>query len=99
MTLSKEKMREIEEEENYRKEVKNKISNSKSKKKDKLVAALLAIILGDLGIHKFYIGETVKGVIYLFFCWTAIPAIIGIIEGIDYLIISEEEFQSRCKYK
>jgi len=97
MTLSKEKMREIEEEENYRNEVKRKISNSKPKKKDKLVAALLAIILGSLGIHKFYMGKTVSGVIYLLFCWTFIPAIIGLIEGIDYLVISDEEFQSRCK--
>lgn len=99
MALSIKKMKEIEEEEKYRNEIKKKISDSKSKKKDKLVAALLAIILGDLGIHKFYMGETVKGAIYLLFCWTAIPAIIGIIEGIDYLIISDEEFQSRCKYK
>jgi len=98
MTLSKIKMKEIEEEENYRNEVKSKIFNSKSKKKDKLVAALLAIILGDLGIHKFYMGKTVTGAIYLLFCWTFIPAIIGLIEGIDYLIISDEEFQSRCKY-
>jgi TM2 domain-containing membrane protein YozV/RNA polymerase subunit RPABC4/transcription elongation factor Spt4 len=53
--------------------------------KSKLVASLLAILLGGLGIHKFYLGDTVQGVIYLIFFWTVIPAIIGFVEGIIWL--------------
>ena len=48
----------------------------------KVVYALLAIFLGWLGIHKFYAGKPVQGVLYILFCWTYIPGIIGFIEGI-----------------
>ncbi len=65
--------------------------------KNKIVAALLALILGGLGIHKFYLGQSGKGVIYLIFCWTYIPAILGFIEGITILCSNDENFQ--IKYK
>ena len=41
--------------------------------KNKSVAAILALLLGLFGIHKFYLKETGKGILYLLFCWTAIP--------------------------
>ena len=34
--------------------------------KSKAVAALLAIFLGELGIHRFYLGDNATGVAYLF---------------------------------
>ena len=63
--------------------------------KDKLAAALIAIFLGGLGIHKFYLGDNRMGVLYLCFFWTGIPAVLGIIEGIVYLTKDEQEFQRR----
>ena len=65
--------------------------------KNKIVAALLALLLGGLGIHKFYLGQSGKGVLYLIFCWTYIPAILGFIEGITILCSNDENFQ--IKYK
>ncbi len=65
--------------------------------KNKIVAAILALILGGLGIHKFYLGQTGKGVLYLIFCWTYIPSILGFIEGIMILCSNDENFQ--IKYK
>ena len=61
--------------------------------KNKTVAGILAILLGDLGIHKFYLGKIGQGILYLLFCWTGIPAIIGLIEGILYLCTDEDTFQ------
>lgn len=63
------------------------------KRKSKLASALLAIFLGDFGAHKFYLGRPGMGILYLLFFWTGIPAVIGIIEGIMYLLQSEESFQ------
>lgn len=60
--------------------------------KDKSVAALLAFFLGSLGIHKFYLNRPVQGVFYLLFCWTYIPAILGVFEAIRYVLMSKEIF-------
>lgn len=60
--------------------------------KNKTAAGLLSIFLGGLGVHKFYLGKTGMGILYLIFCWTYIPAILGVIEGIIYLTSSDENF-------
>ncbi len=72
----------------------------------KILAGVLAIVLGALGIHKFVLGYTTEGVIMLvvgtvgsltcFFCglplgWM-VMGIIGLIEGIIYLTKTDEEF-------
>ena len=48
--------------------------------KNEVVGVLLALFLGHFGIHKFYMGQTGWGVVYLLFCWTGIPTILGFIE-------------------
>lgn len=61
--------------------------------KNKVVAGLLAILLGGIGVHKFYLGKIGMGILYLCFCWTGIPALLGLIEGIVYLCSNDENFQ------
>jgi TM2 domain-containing membrane protein YozV len=63
--------------------------------KSKVVAGLLAIFLGGLGIHKFYLDRPGQGVLYLVFCWTMIPAIVGFIEGIVYLCTNDAKFAQK----
>lgn len=58
---------------------------------NKLVYILLAIFLGGIGIHKFYSGRTGLGVLYILFCWTVIPAVIGVIEGIIVIFKTADE--------
>ena len=70
----------------------------------KVVAGVVAILLGALGIHKFILGYTTEGIIMLvaslvggfFLCGipTMAMSIIGIVEGIMYLTKSDEEFSS-----
>ena len=65
--------------------------------KSRTTAALYALLLGALGAHQFYLGNTIKGIIYLLLCWTYIPGIIGFIEGIMILTQSDEEFYEQPK--
>ena len=66
----------------------------------KIVAGILGILLGALGIHKFVLGYTKEGVIMLLVTILGsiivigpmIMGIIGLIEGIMYLIKPDEEF-------
>ncbi|MEA1048371.1 NINE protein [Lamprobacter modestohalophilus] len=60
--------------------------------KSRLVAALLAFFLGWIGIHKFYLGHPVMGIIYIIFSFTLIPMLISWIEGIIYLLSSKRGF-------
>jgi TM2 domain-containing membrane protein YozV len=74
--------------------------------KNKTTAGLLGIFLGSLGIHKFYLGFTGPGLVYLLtntigfaVTWLLlfIPnialGIMATIEGIIYLTKSDEEFE------
>ena len=63
--------------------------------KNKVVAALFAFFLGWLGVHKFYLGETGMGILYLIFFWTAIPRIVSFIEGIIYLCTPDRVFNAK----
>jgi TM2 domain-containing membrane protein YozV len=52
-----------------------------SQKKNPTVAVILALFLGGIGAHKFYLGQAGLGILYLLFCWTYIPAIIAFFEA------------------
>lgn len=49
---------------------------------NKITYGLLALLLGGIGVHKFYAGYTAQGVFCILFCWTFIPGLIALIEGI-----------------
>jgi TM2 domain-containing membrane protein YozV/ribosomal protein L40E len=63
--------------------------------RNRIVAALFAIFLGGLGIHKFYLGHVAQGIIYILFVWTGIPILIGFIEGLVYLTMSDDAFNAK----
>ncbi|MER3319166.1 MAG: NINE protein [Allomuricauda sp.] len=68
----------------------------------KILAGILAILLGGFGVHKFILGYNKEGIILLavtiilgaITCGIGASAawIIGLIEGIIYLTKSDEEF-------
>lgn len=58
----------------------------------KVTAGILAILLGWLGIHKFYLGYTKQGIIQILLSIICIGGIIGLIEGIIYLTKSDADF-------
>ena len=63
--------------------------------RNRLVAAILAILLVGISIHKFHLGSIGWGIVYILFCWTLIPALVALIEGIIYLTMPDEAFQEK----
>lgn len=62
------------------------------------LALLGALTPGPLplsGLHKFYLGQPVWGVIYLLLGWTQIPRVACALEGIWYLSQNEQGFKAR----
>lgn len=65
----------------------------------KIAAGILAILLGSLGIHKFYLGYNTSGIIMLLVslltcgAGAVVMSVIGIVEGILYLTKSDDEFE------
>ena len=62
------------------------------KRNSRREAGIIAIVFGGLGMHKFYIGKYGQGILYAVFCWSFVPALLGVAEGIHYLSESDEEF-------
>lgn len=70
-------------------------SASRSDGDDRTTAGVLAILLGGVGAHKFYLGNVLQGLLYLCFFWTVLPAIAGVVEGALYLSQSDEAFRQQ----
>ena len=63
--------------------------------RSKRLAVILAIFLGGLGIHKFYLNKPRLGILYVLRWWTYVPAIVGVVEGLRYLRMSDEAWAAR----
>ncbi len=63
------------------------------------ILALLTILLGGIGIHRFYLGQTGLGFVYLLFFWTGVPFVISIIDFITFLTMSEAGFNLKYNQK
>ena len=72
------------------------------RRKERIVAGILGILLGGLGIHKFYLGYNKAGIIHLAVFFHRNDSFRprhfrnsrdGLIEGIIYLVKTDEEFE------
>ena len=41
---------------------------------------MLCLFVGGLGLHKFYSGKWIQGLLYLAFCWTYVPAVLSVFD-------------------
>ena len=51
-------------------------------KVNKTIYIIVALILGGLGVHKFYADQVGQGILHLVFFWTGIPSVVAIIHAI-----------------
>ncbi|MFZ4928928.1 NINE protein [Chryseobacterium sp. Mn2064] len=63
--------------------------------KDKNTAGILALLLGGIGVHKFYLNKPVAGILYLLFCWTFVPCIIAFVEAIIFFTMEVNAFNTK----
>jgi TM2 domain-containing membrane protein YozV len=70
------------------------IGNMLIKRKSRSIAAILAFsgTLTISGLHKFYLGQPLWGLLYVLLSWTPIPKVASAIEGVWYLAQDEEAF-------
>lgn len=67
--------------------------------RNKYIAAVLAFVLGTLGIHRFYLGRTGSGIAMLVMSITVIGLLVtgpwAFVDMIRYLIMSDRDFAAR----
>ena len=67
--------------------------------RNKLIAALLAFLVGPLGIHRFYLGRVGTGILMLLLTVTVVGLIVtvpwALIDMIRYLVMTERDFARR----
>lgn len=71
-----------------------------TKRKSKTIAAILAFsgTLTISGLHKFYLGQPLWGIVYVLLSWTPIPKVASAIEGVWYLTQNEEAFDDNFNF-
>ena len=71
--------------------------------RNKYVAAVMAFVIGTLGIHRFYLGRTGSGIVMLVLTLTLAGLLISapwaLIDTIRYLLMSDDEFAARYPRK
>jgi TM2 domain-containing membrane protein YozV len=67
--------------------------------KERTTAIILAFFGGGFGFHKFYLGETMAGIVYLVFSWTLIPSLIAFFEFLGLCFMSDREFNARYNHQ
>lgn len=70
------------------------MSTGTGRGKNKLVAALLALFLGFLGVHHFYLGSSMAGVVTIVAC-CGLGGFMPLIEAVMLFLMSDADFDAK----
>lgn len=59
-----------------------------------MILAFSGVLIPIAGLHKFYLGQPLWGMVYLLLSWTPIPHVASVIEAVWYLVQDDEEFKA-----
>ncbi len=66
--------------------------------KNRGTAALLALFLGGIGVHMFYLGKTTAGIIYIVLCIVtcgAVSSILAFVQAIMLFCMNNRDFRQK----
>ena len=63
--------------------------------KNKNKAIIYAILGGWIGLHRFYLGQTGKGILYCILGLCFVSPILGILDGVSWMLNSQDNFDSK----
>ena len=66
--------------------------------KSKTTTGILALLLGGVGVHYFYINKPIAGIIFIALCWTYIPSVIALVQAILMFTMTQEQFNKKFVY-
>jgi TM2 domain-containing membrane protein YozV len=62
--------------------------------KKKSVAIFLALFVGGIGVHHFYLGNKGRGIIYMLLSWTLMPLIASFVDALVLMTLTPDQFHS-----
>lgn len=67
--------------------------------RNRIIAAAASLLGGSFGLQHFYLGNIGKGVLSVIFSWTGIPTIIGIVDAIRFISMTDEHFDRKFNFE
>ena len=59
---------------------------------NKGIYLVLCLLGGGAGLHKFYSGKWIQGLLYLAFCWTGIPVVLALFDLLIAIFKRPDEY-------
>lgn len=62
---------------------------------NRIKAGLLGVLLGFSGAHHYYLGSSAAGLLTLSTACVGVGLVVGMVEGVMLLVMSDEEFEAK----